>query len=242
MKIQEMRKLLGDTQQHFSERYRIPLRTLQSWESGERKCPAYVMELLEPTVKEDYEKEIKMGEEKTKNLIEKYHIHLMLEKGEPNGKIMVPTDDAYQAKEEGELDLIIEKKPEIVRYLLEKKEKEDEIDAERESKIDAIEGLKEIGEAREGLVSWQLELKRSLNSTEKTEVRPKPEYDFEAMRQKYPRAVAYLKAQDYAGSSNPGKAAAGDKALERIINGDDYREALKDMEAEWEIACMQSWN
>ena len=94
-----------------------------------------------------------------------------------------------------------------------------------------------------GCTSWRLELKRSLNGVEKTEVRSKPEYDFEAMREKSPRAVAYLKAQDYASASNPRKAAAGDKTLERIINGDDYKSALKDMEVEWELACMQSiWN
>lgn len=184
-----------------------------------------------------------MQEREIKNLIERYHIHLMLEKGEPNGKIMIPTDDVYQAQQDDKLNCIIEAKAEIVGYLLKKLKEENKKDAEREAKIDAIEGLKEIEEAREDLTSWRLELKRSLNGVEKTEVRSKPEYDFEAMREKYPRAVAYLKAQDYASASNPGKAAAGDKALERIINGDDYKSALKDMEAEWELACMQSiWN
>ena len=53
MEIKEMRVLLGDTQQEFSQRYGIPPRTLQSWEQGTRSCPDYVTALLERAVIED---------------------------------------------------------------------------------------------------------------------------------------------------------------------------------------------
>ena len=42
MTIYEMRKALGDTQSEFAERYDIPFRTIQNWESGVRKSPEYV--------------------------------------------------------------------------------------------------------------------------------------------------------------------------------------------------------
>lgn len=51
--IREMRKSLGDTQSGFAERYGIPFRTVQNWESGVRKPPKYVTDLLETRVKAD---------------------------------------------------------------------------------------------------------------------------------------------------------------------------------------------
>jgi len=53
MNIREMRIELGDTQSEFAERYHIPFRTIQNWETGVRKPPKYIMSLLERQVKED---------------------------------------------------------------------------------------------------------------------------------------------------------------------------------------------
>ncbi len=53
MDIREMRVELGDTQTEFAERYHIPFRTIQNWETGVRRPPEYVMNLLERQVKED---------------------------------------------------------------------------------------------------------------------------------------------------------------------------------------------
>lgn len=51
--VTEMRGLLGVSRAAFSRIYKIPIRTLEDWESGCRKCPDYVMYLLERAVKED---------------------------------------------------------------------------------------------------------------------------------------------------------------------------------------------
>ena len=56
MELKEMRKLLGLSQSAFGKRYNIPVRTIQDWESGRRKAPIYVLELLERVVIEDSEK------------------------------------------------------------------------------------------------------------------------------------------------------------------------------------------
>ena len=53
MNIREMRAQLGDTQSEFSARYYIPFRTVQNWETGMRKPPEYVSDLLEQRIKED---------------------------------------------------------------------------------------------------------------------------------------------------------------------------------------------
>ena len=69
MDVKEMRELLGETQQQFSQRYSIPTRSLQMWEKGTSKCPVYFLALLEKSVLED--KTAKLTE--IKNLVEKYH-------------------------------------------------------------------------------------------------------------------------------------------------------------------------
>ena len=53
MDIREMRAELGDTQSEFADRYRIPFRTIQNWETGVRKPLEYIVRLLERQVRED---------------------------------------------------------------------------------------------------------------------------------------------------------------------------------------------
>ncbi len=53
MNIREMRAELGDTQSEFADRYHIPFRTIQNWETGVRKPPEYIVRLLEHQVRED---------------------------------------------------------------------------------------------------------------------------------------------------------------------------------------------
>ena len=53
MNIREMRTKLGDTQSEFATRYYIPFRTVQNWETGQRKPPEYIMKLLESRIRED---------------------------------------------------------------------------------------------------------------------------------------------------------------------------------------------
>lgn len=53
MNIREMRKKLNITQSEFANRYNIPFRTIQNWETGLRKPPTYIIDLLENQIKED---------------------------------------------------------------------------------------------------------------------------------------------------------------------------------------------
>lgn len=58
MTINEIRQITGFSRAEFSRTYHIPTRTLESWESGERIPPAYVLELLERVVKDDIKKRL----------------------------------------------------------------------------------------------------------------------------------------------------------------------------------------
>lgn len=53
MTIREMRTLLGNTQSEFAERYDIPFRTIQNWETGERTPSEYIVKMLERSVRAD---------------------------------------------------------------------------------------------------------------------------------------------------------------------------------------------
>lgn len=95
MTIKEMRELLGLTQEQFSYKYHIPKRSIQNWESGERKPPEYVVELLERAVKEDmkgkktmkkislvhFSAEKRVGSKEIKNF--SYFQYAMINDGDP---------------------------------------------------------------------------------------------------------------------------------------------------------------
>ena len=53
MTIKEIRTITGFSQAKFAERYKIPKRTVESWEMGERQPPAYVLDLIEWRVNTD---------------------------------------------------------------------------------------------------------------------------------------------------------------------------------------------
>ena len=59
MEIKQLRHISGLTQKEFSGRYKIPLKTLQNWETendvpSARKCPMYVNYLLEKAIMADF--------------------------------------------------------------------------------------------------------------------------------------------------------------------------------------------
>ena len=47
MTIKELREQYNLSRQQFCEYFQIPYRTVQDWELGNRKCPEYLLELIE---------------------------------------------------------------------------------------------------------------------------------------------------------------------------------------------------
>lgn len=165
-------------------------------------------------------------------LIEKYGID-QCSKLTENGyvyenKIMVRYPDI--AKRDDALEEIKTRKQEIIAYFEGKREAEQRELREREEKINAIDGLKEITDAIEDLNEWQVEFEKSFNNVGGFGVRPHPEYDLEGMYKKYPAAKAYIDAKKYTLKENVELSIIGKKALERIINSpEDHKEIMEDM-------------
>lgn len=53
MNIKELRTASGMSQSQFSAYFSIPLDTLQNWEQGRRKCPDYLLDLIEYKLKKE---------------------------------------------------------------------------------------------------------------------------------------------------------------------------------------------
>lgn len=109
----------------------------------------------------------------------------------------------------------------------------------RQEKINAIEGLQEIYDASEEWSRYRDAFSCMMDNQDNDGARPpmQPTVNIEALNAKYPRAAAYIKAENYSCAANYAKSSAGRKALEKIINGEDYAQAIADMETEWSAYC-----
>lgn len=153
----------------------------------------------------------------------------------PTGKLMVRRADL--AKKNGDFSAIVSLKSDIVALLTAEEAAKKEAAELRQAKIDSIHGLKEIRAAMADLKAWQKEFDDSFRDCGGLGVRTKPVYDFDNLFATYPRAAAYLKAEQYQNADNYAKSAAGEKALEAIINGADPAETIVAMETEWNRYC-----
>ena len=130
-------------------------------------------------------------------------------------------------------EMVKSKKMEIMSYLKEEKEKEERTYRERQEKIKAIEGLEEIRDAIQRQAEWHEKFARAMEREDGcVGLGPKPEDNIAELKKKYPRAAAYLTAENESLKSNCELSAIGKKALEAIINGEDHEEVMSTMEAE----------
>ena len=51
MKIKTLREASGMTQQAFADYFGIPKRSIENWEGEQRKCPVYLLTLMEYKLK-----------------------------------------------------------------------------------------------------------------------------------------------------------------------------------------------
>ena len=56
MTFKELREHSGMTRPEFAKEFEIPYRTVQDWELGNRKCPEYLLKLIEYKLKNEEEK------------------------------------------------------------------------------------------------------------------------------------------------------------------------------------------
>ena len=102
----------------------------------------------------------------------------------------------------------------------------------------AIPGLKELEAAKVEQAAYREAFARAVDSG--SGIYPaKPKSDPEELSAQYPMAAAMLRAESYSRATNYHKAGAGRKAVERILDGEDWEKAISDMEAEWNEATSE---
>lgn len=128
---------------------------------------------------------------------------------------------------------------EIKAGLIAKRDAELAAAAERKAKINAIEGLNEIQTAIADWERYDSEFAKMMDDERNDGARPpkRPTSNVVELLEKYPRADAYLTAEEFSLADHYVKSNAGKKALEKIINGEDYVAAIAAMEKEWHDYC-----
>lgn len=177
-------------------------------------------------------KEVKM---EIKDLIKKYKLVLA------SDGIHLIAWEIEMAKTDGMLDSIKSNKDEILSILKAEKEEKEKAAKERKEKINAIEGLNEIREAIEQQEAWQRKFNSNMsNEYESFKVSSRPENKISELKEKYPRAAAYLKAESLFLSENSDISIIGKNALEKIINGENFVSVMEEAEAKRK-AAMESF-
>lgn len=127
---------------------------------------------------------------------------------------------------------------EIKAALLAEEAEERETAERRRNLRDAIPGLKELEAAKAEQAAYREAFARAVDSG--NGIYPaKPKSDPEELSAKYPAAAAILRAESYSCAANYRKASAGRKAVERILDGENWEKAIGDMEAEWHEATSE---
>jgi len=135
-----------------------------------------------------------------------------------------------------DIELIKSNKAEILQYFADRERESAEESTKRQAKIDTIKGLQEIKNA---IAEWNnyYYIRDKAFESECGRMPNKPETSIDELKKMYPRAAAYIKADSYSNSTNYKKAVAGKKAIERIVEGEDYEIVIKNMESEWSAHC-----
>lgn len=139
------------------------------------------------------------------------------------------------------MDEIKAKKAEIMAHFAAEKAAERAAYEARQAKINAIEGLTELTDAIEAEIAYGNAFNRMMEDEYNDGVNPpsRPKVSSVELRKQYPRAAAYIKAENWEYASHYAKCGAGRRAKERIINGEDYVTVLADMDAEWSAHCAE---
>lgn len=198
------------------KKYNLSKIMKRAWEFV-KKIGLTISEALKKSWKEEKGMDIK-------EIISRYEIRL----GEEN-MIRVYNVDLF--KEDRAEKIVKSKKAEIISYLKNKKEEEQRANEERQKKIKSIDGLEEIEKSFEEQRRWTHKFNCAFdNENGFTGMQARPRDYTKELMKKYPRAAAYIQAHNLSTKTNYELSQIGAEALEKIINGDDYRNAILEME------------
>lgn len=178
-----------------------------------------------------------MEEKDLKNLVSRYGIYLP--ENHP-GCFGV----RHRPKAQEQVDFLKAHKPEIMEYLTkQRREKE-----ERKAKIAAIPGLAEMqkkyDEFSRQMAKYSKDKEAYFEERGSYPVFPKrpdaSEYNFDELKEKYPQADAYLKAEFLSFSDSYELASVGRKLLQEVIDGNwkDIDEKIETAKHKFAIAHM----
>lgn len=166
----------------------------------------------------------------TKELIDRYGIVPINGTGniQATRGALIRTDNAQ--------DEIRSRKAEILAYFQTRDEDRERAHKTQAAKIAAIDGLRELQAAIEAVRKYNGNFRKMMEDEYNDGIFPpeKPSVNLDDLRARYPRAAAYLRAESWTFASNSAKNSAGRKALNRIIEGEDYAAAIADMEKEFD--------
>lgn len=145
--------------------------------------------------------------------------------------------DPVMGKNKEVVEFVKKHKAEIIDFINAETERIATERAERQTKIDAIKGLKEIEECSNAWIKYYEDFNRFIANDGIGTCPTKPEITPEELCAKYPRASAYRQAKAYEDASNYRKSAIGKEAKEAIINGKPFTEVIEEMEKKWKEYC-----
>lgn len=184
-----------------------------------------------------------MKKEELQQLIIKYKITLG---SRLNEKVVIGHMDPNSILEirntykltEADRDIIKREKPHILAILHEEAERRKREADERKAKVDAIEGIAELEKAiadyKEACKDYADKIERCIYDGWCSENFNPEEYPSAgkvlALNKQYPKAAAYVKAEKWRASPLCVTSQLGARAMERILNGEDYEQVIAEME------------
>ena len=155
------------------------------------------------------------------------------------GNGMISSTNPKVAKKH--IDEIKARKAEILACIQNERAAAETARKEYQAKIDGIEGLKALRAALGAAEGYQRAFTRMMEDEHNDGINPptKPVTNPADLKDRYPRAAAYLKAEAWECAAHFAKSGAGRRAKERIINGEDCATVLAEMETEWEAHCKE---
>jgi len=145
--------------------------------------------------------------------------------------------DKSIAKNKEAVNFVMKHKQEIMEFIKAEQTRVENERVERQAKIDAMEGLKEINKYEAEWINYRESFDRFIENDAVGTCPTKPDMTMEELYNKYPRATMYKKAEYYANNANYRKSALGREAMEAIINGEPYEEVINNMEKKWKEYC-----
>lgn len=161
-----------------------------------------------------------------KEMIERYHIKLIAD-----NKICI--NDVAKMKRDGMVDAAYAVREDIRAYLIDEKKAREE----RLAKIDAIEGLAELRETMSAWATYYSDFDRCQDDEMCVTFPSRPSVSVSDAKAMYPRAAAYIAAEQFSTSEHHVKSQLGSTACDRILSGEDYSDVIAEMETLWSDYC-----